>query len=121
VPLIPRAIRARIARTRFAREAIAQKADLSAFRDKPTLKLVTGLVVLALSFLLGWPAVAGFGIAAIYFREPLIVAIGGPAVYGFSWLLWALSMFLLGAESYKYGRIFLRWAVRRLVEGATRS
>jgi len=95
---------------------VADGADLSAFRNKPTLRLVTGLIVLALSFLLGWPAVAAFGIAAICLAEPLVVAIGGPAVYGFSWLLWALAVYLLGSESYKYGRIFLRWAVRHLVQ-----
>ncbi len=114
---VPEAIRKRIRKTSLAQEAISQHADLSAFRDKPTLRLAIGLLVLALSFLLGWPAVAACGALALYFGEPLVVVVGGPGIYGFSWLLWAVAMYLLGKESYNYGRILLLWAVRRLVEG----
>jgi hypothetical protein len=114
--LLPTALRERLARTHFASQAIADKADLSAFGEKPTPRLILGLLILALSFLLGWPAVAACGIAAVYFEEPLVLVVGGPGIYGFSWLLWAVSVYLLGKESYTYGRVFLRWAVRRMLE-----
>lgn len=102
--------------TRFARDAVADGADLSPFQERPSVRLVVGLVILALSFILGWPLIAACGVAAVWLGNPYVILIGGPAIYGFSWLLWAVSMVLTGHESYKYGRIFLRWAVRRLVE-----
>lgn len=105
-----------IARTRFARQAIADNADLSIFKGRPTVRLVVGLVLIALSFILGWPAVGAFAIAAIYLESPLVVVIGGPAIYGFSWLLWAAGVYCTGVESYGYGRAFARWAVRKLLE-----
>lgn len=102
--------------TEFGREAVRDRADLSAFRDKPTVRLVLGLVILALSFVLGWPLVAAFGVAAIWFGNPYLALIGGPAAYAFSWGLWGIAMLLTGYESYKYGRIFARWATRRFIE-----
>ena len=105
-----------LAKTEFGREAVLDGADLSAFRDRPTVRLVLGLVILALSFILGWPLVAAFGIAAIWFDNPWLALIGGPAAYVFSWGLWGIAMLLTGYESYKYGRIFMRWAARRVVE-----
>jgi hypothetical protein len=102
--------------TQFARDAIEDRADLSPFKEKPSARLVIGLMILALSLILGWPVVAALGVAAVWVGDPYIVLIGGTAIYGFSWLLWAFSMYITGQESIKYGRIFLRWAVRRLVE-----
>lgn len=105
-----------VERTHFARSALEEEADLSPFKERPSARLVVGLVILALSFTVGWPVVLLCGLLAVWFSNPYIVLIGGPAAYGFSWLLWAVSMYLTGHESYKYGRIFLRWWVRRLVE-----
>jgi len=43
----------------------------------------------------------------------LLIAIGGPLVYGFSHLVFLLGMYLAG---YNYTKIFLRWATRVAVE-----
>jgi hypothetical protein len=37
-----------------------------------------GLFLVGLSYVIGWPAVAAFGVLAAWFREPLIIAVGGP-------------------------------------------
>lgn len=102
--------------TQFARDAIADRADLSPFKEKPSARLIIGLIILALSFTLGWPLITACSIVSIWMGNPYIIIIGGPMIYGFSFLLWTLSMYLTGHDSYKYGRIFLRWAARRLVE-----
>jgi hypothetical protein len=109
-------IASRLARTRFAQRAIAEQADLSPFRERPSLRLVLGVGLIGLAMLGGWPVVALTGIVALYTGEPLVFVIGGPAAYGISWVIWAVGMVLAGAENIKYGGIFLRWAVRRFVE-----
>lgn len=101
------------ARTEFARSAMEQKADLASFREKPSARVVTGIVLMAFSYLIGWPAVALFGILSIYFREPLIVIIGGPAIYGTSHLVFLAGLYLAGA---RYSYVFFRWATRLFVE-----
>jgi len=109
----------RLAGTAYIRRAMENPADLSAFRQRPTPRLLMGLILLGISYVLGWPAVSAFGAAALYLEEPLVFAIGGPAVYGFSWLVWAASMFLLGVEGKKYGGLFFRWAVLAAVKRMT--
>ncbi|MFH2124005.1 MAG: hypothetical protein ABIJ50_11050 [Pseudomonadota bacterium] len=102
-----------IAGTAFVRAAIEEQADLSEFREKPSLKILAGVCLICISFPLGWPAVAACGVAAVKLHEPLIAVIGGPLVYGFSHLVFLLGMYFSGA---KYSVIFLRWFSRVTVE-----
>ncbi len=103
----------RIANTDYARAAVADQADLSGFRDKPTGRIITGLVIMGFSYVIGWPLISLLGVISVYAKEPLILAVGGPAAYGLSHLTFMLGMWLAGA---KYVRIFLRWATRMFVE-----
>ena len=99
----------RIAEIEYVRCAMTERADLSAFRKKPTPRMVTGIAVMAFSYIIGWPAVGGLGALSFYLNKPLIVAIGGPLVYGLSHLVFILGMYLAGAA---YVLIFFRWLTR---------
>ena len=103
----------KFAETRYVRSAIEDKADLSAFKKKPSVRVVLGISTIAFSYVIGWPAVAVLGALSVYLEKPLIVAIGGPLIYGLSHLVFILGMYLAGAN---YTRIFLRWATRVTVE-----
>ena len=103
----------KFAETRYVRSAIEDKADLSAFKKKPSARVVFGISTIAFSYVIGWPAVAALGALSVYLEKPLIVAIGGPLVYGLSHLVFILGMYLAGAD---YTKIFLRWATRVTVE-----
>ncbi len=100
----------RLSRTGFVQSAIAEGADLSAFRRRPDLRVVSGVTAIAFSYAIGWPLISLLGIAAVYYGNAAIVVIGGPVAYGLSHLVFLLGMYLAGA---KYSRIFLRWAVCR--------
>jgi hypothetical protein len=108
----------KFAETRYVRSAIEDKADLSAFKKKPSVRVVFGISTIAFSYVIGWPAVAALGALSVYLEKPLIVAIGGPLVYGLSHLVFILGMYLAGAD---YTKIFLRWATRVTVEKLTSS
>jgi len=103
----------RIAKTNFVRRAIEDRADLSAFRERPTGRIIVGISAMGFSYIIGWPAVSLLGAISIYLNKPLIVIIGGPLTYGLSHLVFILGMYLAGA---KYTRIFIRWAARVTVE-----
>ncbi len=103
----------RLARTEFARKAIAEKVDLSIFRERPSGRVIAGLFLIALSYLIGWPAVAFFGVLSIYFGQPLILVVGGPVIYGISHLVFIAGAYLAGV---KYTYVILRWATRRVLE-----
>jgi len=103
----------KIAETRYVRSAIEDQADLSAFKEKPSMQIIIGLAVMGFSYVIGWPAISGLGILSFYLNKPLWIAIGGPLLYGLSHLVFMLGMYLAG---YNYTKIFLRWATRVAVE-----
>ena len=103
----------KFAETRYVRSAIEDRADLSAFKKKPSVRVILGISAIAFSYVIGWPAVGALATLSIYLEKPLIVAIGGPITYGLSHLVFMLGMYLAGAD---YTRIFLRWATRVTVE-----
>lgn len=110
---LPAQLADRLLKIQFVSTAVSEQADLSAFKEKPSLLITIGLLTIGLSYLIGWPAVAGLGIVAIKLNQPLIAIIGGPLTYGLSHLVFILGMYLAGAE---YTVIFLRWLSRIGVE-----
>ena len=102
-----------LANTAYVQAAIRDKADLSAFRAKPTVRILSGVALIILSFLLGWPAVALMGFLSLHFANPWFLAVGGPVVYAFSHLVFLFGMYLSGAQ---YTLIFCRWLTRRVME-----
>lgn len=103
----------KIAATDFVRAAIRDRADLSAFRGKPTPMVLAGVAAIAVSYIIGWPAVAALGVLSVRLQEPWIVVVGGPLTYGLSHLVFLLGMYLSGAT---YSMIFLRWLTRVSME-----
>jgi uncharacterized RDD family membrane protein YckC len=99
----------KIAATAFVRSAMEDRADLSAFKEKPSPRIIAGLLAIMISYIIGWPAVAALGFLALKLHEPWIVIVGGPLTYGLSHLVFLLGMYLCGAV---YSLIFLRWLTR---------
>ena len=97
-----RKIAARLAKTKYVREALEDTADLKSIRIQRSPRMITGLILIGFSYIIGWPAVAAFGVLAVYFREPLIVAIGGPVIYGISHVVFLAGAWLAGAEHARF-------------------
>jgi hypothetical protein len=103
----------KIANTPYARKAVEEKADLTAFKQKPSARILLGVFLIGFSYVIGWPTVSALAGLAVYLQEPWVAVIGGPLAYGLSHLVFMAGMYLAGAE---YSAIFLRWATRMLVE-----
>lgn len=101
------------ARKEFCRAAINEHADLSIFEEKLTATVLIGLVLIAFSYIIGIPALFIIGGIAAWLKNPKVGVIGIPLVYGFSWLLLMLGLYLAGP---KYGKALGRWAVREILE-----
>jgi hypothetical protein len=109
---------ARLVRVRFVREAMEERADLAtlraALREKPTPRRVwTGLVLIGISYIMGWPAVGLLALIAFHLGEPLVIVVGGPVTYGSSYLVLLAGSWLAGT---RYTIIIFRWATRRVIE-----
>lgn len=103
----------KIAKTDFVKIAIEEKADLSEFKKKPTLRIILGVFAIIMSFVICWPLISLLSGISIYFKNPLIIAIGGPVAYALSHLVFILGMYLSGAY---YSKVFLKWAARMTIE-----
>jgi peptidoglycan/xylan/chitin deacetylase (PgdA/CDA1 family) len=106
-----------LASTAAGRKALSEKADLSAFKERPTKKFLTGVGLILLSYVLGWPMVGLFSVLAAYFQNPGLL-IGGPLSYAFSHLVFLSSMFLAGRDSLRYAETFSLWSLRKDSTGA---
>jgi hypothetical protein len=100
---------AKLAGLPFVQKAMDEEADLGAFKQRPTLKVVLGVSLIAFSYLIGWPLIGLLTSLSIYYHQPLLIAVGGPLAYGLSHLVFLAGMYIAGA---KYTRIFLRWLTR---------
>ena len=101
------------ARKEFCRAAIHEHADLSIFEKKLTATVIVGLILIAFSNLIGLPALFIIGVIAAWLERPMLAFIGIPLIYGISWLLFMLGVYLAGP---KYGKAISRWAVRVVLE-----
>ena len=102
-----------IAQTKFASKAINERADLSAFKQRPTARNFLGIFLMFCSYIIGWPAVGLIGALSIYWREPLLIIIGAPLCLITAHLIFLLGLYLAGGE---YVMIFVRWATRITLE-----
>jgi len=102
-----------IAKTEFANQAINERADLSAFKEKLTARNFVGIFLLCCSFFIGLLGVGLIGALSAYWREPLLIIIGGPLLIIIAHLVFFAGMYLAGG---KYVRALFRWATRVTIE-----
>jgi hypothetical protein len=102
-----------LASKKYIKNIMAQPADLSEFRERPTPRLIAGLALMILSFILGWPAVAALSVLAVWFRQPLIFVIGGPLTYGFSYVVFIVGAWLSRAPHYM--GVLLRYCMQYIL------
>ena len=101
------------ARKEFCRAAIDEHADLSIFKEKLTSHRNYRSYFNTISYLLGIPAVFIVGGIAAWLKNPTFGVIGIPLIYGISWLLLMLGLYLAGPQ---YGKALGRWTVRVILE-----
>jgi hypothetical protein len=103
-----------LGRTRLVRRALDTPVDPVLLRP-PSPRIVVGLSLLGASYLLGWPAIALLGAIAAWLGRPVLL-LGGPLLYGLSWLVFAVGLVFIGSKSIGTGRAFGLLLVRRLAE-----
>jgi len=101
------------ARKEFCMAAIQEHADLSIFKEKLTATVITGLILIVVSSPVGLPAAVIIGGFVAVKYNALIAAVITTLIYGISWLLFMLGLYLAGP---KYGKAVSRWAVRVVLE-----
>lgn len=105
-------VAARLAETKFGKRALTPLDEPSLFKQKPSPRVLCGLVLTGLSLVLMWPAVGVCGYLAVSMDEPLIIVIGGPVIFGLVHLMFAVGVYLAGGN---YAMAALLWAANRFI------
>ena len=100
-------------KTDFVRRAVRENADLSGLRKRPSGKMITGLICIALSYIFCWPLISALGVLFIYIRKPGWIVIITPAIWTASHFLCMFGLYLCGAE---HTTILFKWLARVYVE-----
>lgn len=117
VPMFKRMVN-KISQTAYVRSAIEEQANLDCFKERPTARMIWGLVIIGISYTIGWPVIGLLGILSAYWGQPLLLAVGGPLVYGLSHLTFILGAWLAGAD---HAKAFFRWATRMTIMKLTKN
>ncbi len=111
---VAQSLRRWLRQRRFVQKALATPPD-PLFRQRPSKRVMAGLFLLAASYLFGWPAIAALAAVATWLGQPKLL-LAGPLVYGFSWLVFAAALALIGSKSMAAGRAIGNALVRKLAE-----
>lgn len=103
----------RLATTRLVRRIASNPVDLEAFKQKPSPKFILGLTIIGISYITTWPLITLLGILAVCFKKPLLFAVGSPAAYAVSHLMFMLGAFIAGKDTVVYMNIFLQWSLAK--------
>lgn len=112
--MIRRKIAEYLAGRKYVMEILENPTELSEFKEPLTTRLITGLILMGLSYVIGWPAVAVLSVLAAWLQEPMIAVIGCPTTYALSYVVFIVGAWLARAPYYlgvlvRYAmQIFLR-------------
>jgi len=96
-------------RRNAVRKAIAEGGDFRVYTNRPTPQVMAGLFLIFFSYVIGWPAIIALGWIANQVKEPLVIVVGGPLMYGLSNLVFNIGAFIAGR---KYVTALMKWLVK---------
>jgi hypothetical protein len=102
-----------LARTKYCKTAIEDRADLAAIREKPTVPMIIGLILIGFSYTIGMPTVVALGVFAASMGKPLLGIIGGVVIYAISTIIFIIGIKMAGK---KYFHLVSRWVIRVALE-----
>ena len=103
----------RLAQTRFGQKSLAQANGLSVLKQQPGKRVYVGLVLMAMSFLSGLPALAFLSYLSVKLSKPMTIAVGGPVVIILVHIMFGIGVFLAGQN---YALELLHWATKRFLQ-----
>ena len=103
----------RLARTKFGQKSLTQSDGIGILKEKPTARVYGGMALMALSYLAGLPTLAFLSYLSVKMSKAMIIAVGGPVVFGLGHIMFGVGVYLAGKN---YAMKALLWATRRFLE-----
>ena len=103
----------RLAQTRFGQKSLSSPDELSILKQQPGARVYVGLALMAISFLLGLPALAFLSYLSVKLSKPMTIAVGGPVVIILVHVIFGVGVYLAGQN---YASKVLQWATKRFLQ-----
>lgn len=105
--------RKNLVQKQFFQRILQEELDLRCLKRKPTAREQFGIALVLFSYVIGWPAVAFFGFLSLYLKQPLVLIIGGPLIYGTAHVVFLVGMYIVGKD---YATLFMKWSIKKACE-----
>jgi len=102
-----------MAQTQFGQKSLSNPDDLSILKHQHGKRVYVGLFLMAMSFLIGLPALAFLSYLSVKLSKPMTIAIGGPAVIALVHVVFGVGIYLAGKN---YASKMLQWATKRFLQ-----
>ncbi len=108
-----RSIARRLALTKFGQKSLTKPDGLSILKQKPDTRVYVGLVLMAMSFLIGLPVLAFLSYLSVKLSKPMTIAVGGPVVILLVHIMFGVGVYLAGQN---YAAKVVQWATKRFLQ-----
>ena len=108
-----RSIARKLAQTKFGQKSLSEPDGLSILKQRPGTRVYVGLVLMAMSFLIGLPTLAFLSYLSVKISKPMIIAVGGPVVILLVHIMFGVGVYLAGQN---YAIKMLQWATKRFLQ-----
>ena len=103
----------KLAQTKFGQKSLTKPDGLSILKQKPDTRVYVGLVLTAMSFLIGLPALAFLSYLSVKLSKPMTIAVGGPVVFLLVHIMFGVGVYLAGKN---YALEVLHLATKRFLQ-----
>jgi len=102
-----------LAQTKFGQKSLTKPDGLSILKQRPGTRVYVGLVSMAMSYLIGLPALAFLSYLSVKLSKPMTIAIGGPVVFLLVHIMFGVGVYLAGQN---YAVEVLQLATKRFLQ-----
>ena len=106
----------RLAQTKFGQKSLTKPNGLSTLKQKPGARVYIGLVLMAMSFLIGMPILAFLSYLAVKLNKPMTIVVGGPVVILLVHIMFGVGVYLAGQN---FASELLQWVTKRFLQKYT--
>jgi hypothetical protein len=99
--------------TKFGQKSLIKPDGLSILKQQPGARVYVGLVAMAMSYLIGLPALAFLSYLSVKLSKPMTIAVGGPVVLLLVHIIFGVGVYLAGKN---YAVEMLQWATKRFLQ-----
>jgi hypothetical protein len=106
----------RLAQTKFGQKSLIKPDGLSILKRQPGTRVYVGVVLIAMSYLIGLPALAFLSYLSVKLSKPMTIAVGGPVIFLLVHIMFGVGVYLAGQN---YAIALLQWATKRFLQKYT--